>query len=106
MALEFTDSNFKETVLDGGGVAVADFWAEWCGPCRLIGPIIDDLHNEYDGKVKIGKVDVDGNPEVATQYGVRSIPTIIIFKDGEIVDKHVGTLTKAQLTEKIEAQLA
>lgn len=106
MALEFTDSNFQETALDGG-VAVVDFWAEWCGPCRLIGPIIEDLANEYSGNdaIAIGKLDVDNNPEVALKYGIRSIPTILFIKDGEVVDKHVGTATKAQLQEKIQAQL-
>ena len=104
MAFEFTDSNFKETAL-AGGVSVVDFWAEWCGPCRLIGPIIDDLATEYEGKATIGKVDVDANPEVSLKYGVRSIPTILFIKDGEVVDKHVGSTTKAALTAKLEAQL-
>lgn len=104
MAFEFTDSNFEETALNGG-VSVVDFWAEWCGPCRLIGPIIDDLSTEYEGKATIGKVNVDHNPEISSKYGVRSIPTILIIKDGEVVDKHVGTTTKAALTKKLEAQL-
>jgi thioredoxin 1 len=105
MAFEFTDKNFNDTAL-AAGVSVVDFWAEWCGPCRLIGPIIEDLSKEYDGKATIGKVNVDDNPEVAMKYGIRSIPTILIIKDGEVVDKHVGTTTKASLAEKIEAQLA
>ena len=105
MAFEFTDSNFKEKALDASGVAVVDFWAEWCGPCRLVGPIIDDLSNEYEGKALIGKVNVDNNPETSMKYGVRSIPTILILKDGEVVDKHVGTATKATLAQKIEAHL-
>lgn len=104
MAFEFTDSNFKETAL-ADGVSVVDFWAEWCGPCRLIGPIVEDLAKDYEGKVTIGKLNVDNNPEVAMKYNVRSIPTILILKNGELVDKHVGTTTKAALTEKIEAQL-
>jgi len=104
MAFEFTDSNFQETALKGG-VSVVDFWAEWCGPCRLVGPIIDDLATEYDGKATIGKVDVDANPEVSLKYGVRSIPTILFIKDGEVVDKHVGTATKATLAAKLEAHL-
>jgi thioredoxin 1 len=104
MAFEFTDSNFDETALKGG-VAVVDFWAEWCGPCRLIGPIIEDLSKEYDGKAVIGKVNVDSNPEVSMKYGIRSIPTILIIKDGEVVDKQVGVTTKASLESKIQAHL-
>lgn len=103
MAFEFTDTNFQESALDIKGVAVVDFWAEWCGPCRLIGPIIEDLAKDFDGKATIGKVNVDSNPEISTKYGVRSIPTILFLKDGEVVDKHVGTATKAALQSKIEA---
>jgi thioredoxin 1 len=105
MAFEFTDTNFKEAAL-GNGVAVVDFWAEWCGPCRLIAPIVDELSKEYEGKATIGKLNVDSNPEVSMKYGVRSIPTLLILKDGEVVDKHVGTTTKANLEEKIQAALA
>jgi|SRR5690606_26368160 len=105
MAFEFTDSNFQENVLDKKGVAVVDFWAEWCGPCRLIAPIIEELSGEYAEKALIGKLDVDNNPEVAMKYGIRSIPTILILKDGEVVDKHVGTTTKANLEQKISAHL-
>lgn len=105
MALEFTDANFKEKVLDNKGVAVIDFWAEWCGPCRLIAPIIEELANEYDGKALIGKLDVDNNPEVSMKYGIRSIPTILILKDGEVVEKHVGTTTRANLEQKLTAHL-
>lgn len=104
MAFEFTDSNFQESALSGG-VSVVDFWAEWCGPCRLIGPIVDELATEYEGKATIGKVNVDHNPEISMKYGVRSIPTILFIKDGEVVDKHVGTATKATLQEKINAHL-
>ena len=104
MAFEFTDKNFEETALSGG-VSVVDFWAEWCGPCRLIGPIIDDMSVEFEGKATIGKVNVDHNPEISSKYGVRSIPTILFIKDGKVVDKHVGTATKAKLTEKLAAFL-
>ena len=103
MALEFTDSNFQESALAKDGVAVVDFWAEWCGPCRLVGPIIDELSKEYEGKVTIGKLNVDHNPQVSMQFGVRSIPTILFIKEGQIVEKHVGTATKATLKQKIDA---
>lgn len=105
MAFEFTDANFKETVLDTEGVAVVDFWAEWCGPCRMIGPIIEELSDEYKGKVKVGKVNVDHNPEVSMKYGIRSIPTILVLKNGEVVEKQVGVTTKKALADKIEAYL-
>ncbi len=105
MAFEFTDSNFKETAIDSSGLKVVDFWAEWCGPCRLVGPIIDELSTEYDGKAVVGKVDVDSNPEISMKYGVRSIPTILFIKDGEVVDKHVGVATKATLESKMAAHM-
>ena len=105
MAFEFTDANFKDTVLDKEGVAVVDFWAEWCGPCRMIGPIIEELSKEYDGKAQIGKVNVDHNPEISMKYGIRSIPTVRVLKHGEVVDEQVGVTTKKVLADKIEAQL-
>ena len=105
MAFEFTDANFQETAIDNQGVSVVDFWAEWCGPCRMIGPIIEELATEYDGKATIGKVNVDHNPNISMKYGVRSIPTILIMKGGEVVDKHVGVTTKQALTDKINAHL-
>ncbi|MCU0346210.1 MAG: thioredoxin [Saprospiraceae bacterium] len=106
MAFEITDANFQKEVLENNGVAVLDFWAEWCGPCRMIGPIIDKLHTEYEGKALIGKVNVDENSEIPVQFGITSIPTILIFKNGKMVEKHVGVTTQANLAQKIEAQLA
>lgn len=105
MAFEFTDTNFQDTALGNDGLSVVDFWAEWCGPCRLVGPIIEDLSKEYDGKALIGKVNVDLHPEVSMKYNVRSIPTILFIKDGEVVDKHVGTATKQALSDKINSHL-
>ena len=103
MAFEFTDSNFQTEALGDNSVAVVDFWAEWCGPCRLVGPIIEELSTEYADKVKIGKLNVDHNPGVSMQFGVRSIPTILFIKNGQVVDKQVGTTTKAHLKQKLEA---
>lgn len=105
MAFEFTDSNFQETALADDTLAVVDFWAEWCGPCRMVTPIIEELSKDYDGKAIIGKVNVDNNPEVSMKYGVRSIPTILFIKNGEIVDKQVGATSKANLENKIKAHL-
>ena len=102
MAVEFTNDNFKEKVLDNKGVALV----EWCGPCRLIGSVVEDLSKEYDGKATIGKLNVDDNREIAAQYGIMSIPTLLIFKDGQIVDKHVGVASKGDLKKKIEAAMA
>jgi len=103
MAFEFTDTNFQETAIDGESLSVVDFWAEWCGPCRQVTPIIEELSKDYDGKALIGKMNVDDNPEVSTKYGIRSIPTILFLKNGEIVDKHVGTATKEALVQKIDS---
>ena len=106
MAFELTDKNFKEKVLDQQGVAVVDFWAEWCGPCRMIGPHIEEMAKEYEGKALIAKVDVDSNPEISFKYSVRSIPTVLFLKNGEIVDKQVGATSKKVLSDKLEAILA
>lgn len=106
MALELTNDNFKEKVLDTKGVALVDFWAEWCGPCRLIGPVVEELANEYEGKAVIGKLNVDDNREVAAQFGIMSIPTLLFFKDGQLVDKHVGVASKGELKKKIDAAMA
>ena len=102
MALEITDANFTVMVNKNEGVSVVDFWAPWCGPCKMIGPIIDELHNEYEGKAVIGKVNVDDNPNTSMEFGVRSIPTILVFKNGEIVNKKVGVASKAELQKMIE----
>ena len=102
MALEITDSNFEELVLKSDKPVIIDFWAEWCGPCRMVGPIVAEMAKEYDGKAIVGKLDVDSNPGVATQYGIRNIPTILFFKDGQVVDKQVGAVPKSVLTAKLE----
>lgn len=104
MALQITDANFEELV-NSGKPMVVDFWAEWCGPCRMVGPIIDELATEYEGKVLIGKVDVDSNDEIPGQFGVRNIPTVLFFKDGKMVDKIVGAVAKSTFEEKIKAIL-
>lgn len=103
MALELTDANFQTEVLESDKLTVIDFWAEWCGPCRAIGPVIEELSKEYDGTVKIGKVNVDNNPQVSMTYGITSIPAILFVKNGEVVDKLVGAQPKANFVKKIEA---
>jgi len=105
MALEITDSNFKEVVLDSDKPVLVDFWATWCGPCRTVGPIIDELATELEGKAVVGKVNVDNNSESPQTYGIRSIPALLIFKDGELVDRLVGAVPKSQLVEKLEAHM-
>jgi len=104
MALEFTDSNLKEYIASGKPVVV-DFWAEWCGPCRMITPIVDELAKTYEGRVEIGKMNVDDNTKSPEEYGIRNIPTILFFKGGELVDKQVGAVQKAALEDKINALL-
>ena len=104
MALEVTDANFEELV-NAGKPMVIDFWAEWCGPCRMVGPIIDELATEYEGKVTIGKMDVDSNNDVVAQFGIRNIPTVLFFKDGKMVDKQVGAAQKSAYAAKIDALL-
>jgi thioredoxin 1 len=105
MALEFTDANFQTEVLDSKTLNVIDFWAEWCGPCRAIGPVIEELSKEYAGKVKIGKVNVDVNPNTSVNYGITSIPAILFIKDGKVVDKQIGAVPKSVLDKKIQAHL-
>ena len=96
MAVEITDANFEEVVLNSKLPVLVDFWAEWCGPCRMVGPIVDELYAEYEGKAIIGKVNVDENPGVSGSFGVRNIPTILFIKNGEVADKSVGAVPKAQ----------
>lgn len=103
MALEITDAKFQADVLDSDKVTLVDFWASWCGPCKMIGPVIDELATEYEGKANILKMNVDENSEVPAQYGIRSIPTLLFIKGGEIVDKHVGVASKAELKNKLDA---
>ncbi len=106
MALEFTDASFKTDVLGSDKLTVVDFWAEWCGPCRAIGPVIEDLSKEYNGKISVGKVNVDHNPEVSINYGITSIPAILFFKNGQVVDKLVGAQPKSNFVKKIEQHLS
>ena len=105
MALEITDVNFEELVLKSSQPVLVDFWAEWCGPCRMLGPIIEELSSDYDGKAVIGKVDVDSNQQFAAQFGVRNIPTVLIFKDGELVNRQVGVSQKSVYSDYIDALL-
>ncbi len=105
MALEFTDGNFQAEVLDSEQPVLVDFWAEWCGPCKMLGPVIDELASDYDGKAKIGKMDIDNNREAAVTYGIQSIPSIIIFKNGEEVNRFVGISPKEDLAGAIDAAM-
>ena len=105
MALEITDATFEEVVLNSDKPVVVDFWAAWCGPCRMVGPIIDELATEYEGKAVIGKVDVDCHQQFAAKYGVRNIPTVLVFKGGEIVNRQVGVAPKNVYAEAIDAAL-
>lgn len=105
MALELTDSNFDEVVVKSDKPVIVDFWAEWCGPCRMVGPIVNELAEEYKDKIVVGKVDVDTNPNISAKYGIRNIPTILFFKNGEVVDKQVGAVPKSNLLNKLQSIL-
>jgi thioredoxin 1 len=105
VALEFTDANFQDEVLNADQPVLVDFWAEWCGPCKMLGPVIDELAGEYEGKAKVGKIDIDNNRDAAVQYGIQSIPSIIIFKNGEVVNKFVGISPKDELASAIDSAM-
>ena len=105
MALEFTDGNFDSLVIKSDKPVIVDFWAVWCGPCRIVGPIVQEIGEEYTDKAVVGKLDVDSNPESAKTYGIRNIPTILFFKNGVVVDKQVGAVPKQVLVQKLEALL-
>ena len=105
MALEFTDGNFESLVIKSDKPVIVDFWAVWCGPCRIVGPIVQEIGDEFTDKAVVGKLDVDSNPEAAKTYGIRNIPTILFFKNGEVVDKQVGAVPKQVLVQKLEALL-
>lgn len=103
--IEVTDSNFDKEVLESANPVIVDFWAEWCGPCRMVAPIVKEIGQEYDGRVVVGKVNVDDNPGISEKFGIRNIPTILFFKNGKIVDKQVGAVPKNVLVAKLEAIL-
>jgi len=105
MALEATDGNFDELVLNSDKPVIVDFWAEWCGPCRMVGPVVEEVGVDYEGKAVVAKVDVDSNPGITAKYGIRNIPTILFFKNGEVADKQVGAVPKSTIVSKLDALL-
>ncbi|MGV8878429.1 MAG: thioredoxin [Sphingobacteriaceae bacterium] len=105
MALEITDANFEEVVLKSDKPVLVDFWAEWCGPCRMVGPVVEEIAKEFMGKAVVGKVNVDNNPGISMKFGIRNIPALLFFKNGEIVDKQIGAVPKSVLAEKLNKQL-
>ncbi len=105
MALELTDQNFDELVLKSDKPVLVDFWAEWCGPCRMVGPFVEEIAKEYDGRAVVGKVNVDNNPNISMQFGIRNIPAMLFFKNGQVVDKQIGAVPKSVLAGKLDAQI-
>ena len=105
MALEVNETNFDEKVINQGLPVLVDFWAEWCGPCRMVGPIVEEVSNDFAGKAVVAKCDVDSATEIAAKYGIRNIPTLLFIKNGEVVDKLVGAVPKAKIVEKLNALL-
>ncbi|MFP4060980.1 MAG: thioredoxin [Bacteroidales bacterium] len=105
MTVDVTDATFEELVLKSDKPVIVDFWAEWCGPCRIIGPLLAEIGEEYKDKAIVAKIDVDSNAEIAEKYGIRNIPTVLYFKDGEVVDKQVGAVPKSNLSSKLDAIL-
>ena len=103
MAIEITDSNFEEIVMKSDKPVLVDFWAEWCGPCRMVGPVVEELSKDFEGKAIVGKVDVDSNPDISVRFGIRNIPTLLFIKNGEVVDKQVGVAAKSVLADKLNA---
>ena len=104
--IEFTDANFKSEVLESAVPVLVDFWAVWCGPCKMVAPVVEEIAAEFDGKLKVGKIDVDRNPETSMQFGIRSIPTIMIFRGGKVVEQIIGALPKKNLLEKLSPHVA
>ena len=103
--MDFTDDNFQSEVLESDKPVLVDFWAVWCGPCKMVAPVVEELAREYDGKLKVGKVDVDSNPDISMKFGIRSIPTLMVFKGGRVVEQIVGAIPKRNLVDKVVPHL-